>query len=462
MSGNNKNGIVIAGGGLTGLAAGHTLSKAGFGLTLFESDTTVGGLSKTMLHNGFRFDLGGHRFFTKDARIDAFVRELMNGELICVPRKSKIFLRGRYFDYPLKPFNALFGLGVPTTAGIIADYAVQRMKRMIRVPGQISLEDWVVSHFGRAMFNLYFKEYSEKVWGLDCSRMSMDWAAQRIRGLSLTKAIRNAFFKFSGKDIPSLADRFVYPELGIGRLSDRLKEEIERYHNHVVTGACVKSLKHSGLRIESAEVETGPGRDVVEVEEFISSIPLTKLVRMLDPQPPHNVLEAAARLRFRDLVVVAVMIDRERVTDQTWIYIPEKKIPFGRIHEPTNWSEKMAPPGKTLLVMEYFSAIGDAVWNEHDERLADITVRHLEQLGFIKKHEVLDSLVVRAPRAYPLFEVGYDKHCAVLYDYLERFTNLHIAGRTGMFKYYNMDHAIASGMKAAESVNGAFRQHIKP
>ncbi len=459
-----KKQAIVLGGGLTGLSAGYILSKAGLRVRVFESDATVGGLSKTIEKDGFRFDLGGHRFFTRDKKIDNFVKDLMDGELLSVHRTSKIYMRNKYFDYPLRPVNAMFGLGIPTTMKIIADYGTEKVRRFIREKENISLEDWVVSNFGRTMFNIYFKEYSEKVWGIECSSICAEWVAQRIKGLSLSKAIKNAFFRFSGKDIPTLADRFVYPQLGIGRISERLREEIER-NNDVYTGTSVERINHSNFRIDSIEVKRqippypplvkgGIGGDlsVISGEEFISSMPLTSLVRMLSPAPPHDVLDAASKLRFRDLVIVAIMVDRKRVTDQTWIYIPEKKIPFGRIHEPTNWSEKMAPDGKTIMVMEFFSFKGDKIWNQTDAGLVEITVENLEKLGFIMKNEVIDSEVVRAPRAYPLFEVGYKKHCDELYDYLSRFRNLHIAGRSGMFRYYNMDHAIESGIDTAEKI----------
>ena len=450
MANQNKE-IVILGAGLTGLSAGYVLTRGGFKVRLFERDTSVGGLSKTIVRNGFRFDLGGHRFFTKDPAVNRFVMDLMKDELVSVPRKSKIFLRNKYFDYPLKPFNAVFGLGIPTTVRIVADYATERLRRLVRKTDVLSLEDWVVNNFGRKMFDIYFKEYSEKVWGIDCGRISAEWVSQRIKGLSLAKAVKNAFFRLNGKDLPTLADEFLYPALGIGRISDRLREEIEKCGD-VVTGACVERIMHTGFRIDGLVVSSRGTATAVSGEEFISSMPLTKLVQKLDPAPPERVLAAASKLRFRDLVVVAVMVKRRRVTDQTWIYIPEQKIPFGRIHEPTNWSEKMAPEGETVLVTEFFSDKGDAVWSESDERLANITVEHLEALGFMKRQEVTDSMVVRVPEAYPLFEVGYSEPCDELYEYLGRFRNLHIAGRGGMFRYYNMDHAIESGIRTAEMI----------
>lgn len=442
---------VILGGGLTGLAAGHALTKAGIRVELFENDACVGGLSKTVISNGFRFDLGGHRFFTKNLQINKFVNDLMAGELVAVPRKSTIFLRNKYFDYPLRPANALLGMGIPTTVRIVEDYVAEKIRGLVKVRQQLSLEDWVVGNFGRKMFDIYFKEYSEKVWGIDCSRISVDWVAQRIRGLSLHKAIKNAFFKFTGKDIPSLVDEFTYPALGIGRIAERLKEEIEK-SGIVHTGAPITKINHANSLIESVKCGGFSTNHIASGDDFISSIPVTELVKLLDPPAPIHVIEAASKLMFRDLVVVAVMVDRKRVTDQTWIYIPEKKIPFGRIHEPTNWSDKMAPEGKTILVAEYFSFQGDAIWNASDDHLGEMTVRGLEQLGFIKKSEVPGCAVVRAKKAYPLFEIGYSRLCRLLYDYLGTFRNLHLAGRVGMFKYYNMDHAMESGFNAAEAV----------
>ena len=244
----------------------------------------------------------------------------------------------------------------------------------------------------------------------------------------------------------------MYPRLGIGRISDRLEEDIEAGNNSVLTDSRIERINHSDFKAESIVINN---REQIVIEngmEFISSIPITKLVKMLHPAPPENVLAAASKLRFRDLVIVAVMINRKKATDQTWIYIPEQKIPFGRLHEPTNWSEKMAPEGKTIIVAEFFSFKGDVIWSKSDEELTAITVENLENMGFIKKHEVIGSSIVRVPNAYPLFEVGYKERCDEIYEYLGRFKNLHITGRSGMFRYYNMDHAIESGIKTAKRI----------
>ena len=310
----------------------------------------------------------------------------------------------------------------------------------------------MIGNFGRTMVDIYFKEYSEKVWGIGCDRISASWVAQRIKGLSLGKAIQNAFFKFSGRGLATLTDTFLYPSLGIGRISDRLQEEIEGRGNEVLTEAEVLQVLHDRRRIGSVRIRHRGVVRSLEGDAVVSSIPLTKLAGLLHPAPPAAVLEAAGSLRFRDLVVVAVMVDRERVTDQTWIYIPEQHIPFGRVHEPTNWSRAMAPAGRSLLVMEYFSSHGDAVWSMNDDALAKLTIDHLVRLQFLGRSEVRDAKIVRVPRAYPLFEVGYEHHAAAACAGLGGLANLHIAGRSGCFAYQNMDHAIRSGLDTAARV----------
>ena len=451
--------VVILGAGLAGLGAGYALSMSGADILVIEGDTTVGGLAKTVNYRGFRFDLGGHRFKTSSKNIEHLVRQILRNELLVVRRSSKILLRDKYFDYPLKPLNAFFGLGIPTASRIILDYAVEQLRQRFEDTQIVSLEDWVVRHFGRTLFDIYFKEYSEKVWGIDCSRICMEWVEQRIQGLSFGMAVRKALFKYSGKysakysssGMHTLASEFLYPSLGIGRIAERLKGEIEK-SNCVLTNSRIVQINHSGYRVENVTTRTGGQTCIYKGNEFISSIPLATLVQLLHPKPPTDVLNAASRLRYRDLVIVTIMVNRERVTDQTWIYIPEKKIPFGRIHEPTNWSRKMAPEGKTLLVTEHFCFRGDDTWSASDEDLAERTIKSLASLGFIKRHEVIDKVILRIPKAYPLFEVGYTEHYEKICDYLDGYRNLRLIGRGGMFKYYNMDHAMESGIAAAEEM----------
>jgi protoporphyrinogen oxidase len=446
-----KDATIILGGGLAGLSAGFTLAGAGIPVSVLESDNTVGGLSKTIIQNDFRFDLGGHRFFTKDARIDSFVRELLGGDFLTVPRKSKIYMHGKFFDYPLKPSNAVFGLGVATTLKALSDYGLEKIKNIVTPPRNVSLEDWVVSNFGRTMFNLYFKEYSEKVWGIPCNRVSEEWVSQRIKGLSLWVAIKNAFFRFNGREVDTLVDRFIYPPIGIGQISDRLKEKIEE-NNTVYTDTRVTEIHHENSVITGITASNCGKLYHARGREFLSTIPLTKCVQLLKPSVPEEIRDASSRLRYRDLVVVAIMLNRERVTDLTWMYVPEKEIILGRIHEPKNWSSQMAPEGKTHIVSEYFCFEGDKIWNSTDRELRTTTIEQLEKLGLVRKNEVIGSAVVRVPKAYPVFEVGYSEHYRKIVRYLENFKNLHVSGRSGLFRYFNMDHAIESGLDAAGDI----------
>ncbi len=448
---------VILGAGLSGLAAGYTLTDAGLNTVILERSATVGGLSKTISHNGFLFDIGGHRFLTKNKKLEKFVVDLLEDEALEVSRKSKIYMLNRYFDYPLKPMNASWGMGLATTSRIILDYCKERCKGLLRKPEIISLEDWVVNQFGRKMFDLYFKEYSEKVWGIDCKNISQEWVAQRIRGLSLAKAIKNGFCKFSGRNLLTLSDHFYYPTKGIGQISEKLKERINT-ENKVLTETVVKKINHDHGRIRNVVINGRDTEQELRGSDFVSSIPLTTLINLLDPAPPPEVSNAANRLKFRDLVIVTLMLDRDKVTDLTWMYLPEKKIPLGRIHEPKNWSPHMAPEGKTHIVAEFFCFEGDEIWSASDQALQNITAEHLERLGFIKKSEVSDYCVLRRTKAYPLFEVGYTEHYKTILNYLQKFDNLHIIGRGGMFKYYNMDHAMESGIEIAQNIIHGRRQ----
>jgi protoporphyrinogen oxidase len=276
--------------------------------------------------------------------------------------------------------------------------------------------------------------------------------AQRVQGLSLGAAIRRALLK-RGPALPTLADRFLYPRLGIGRIAERLRDEVERL-SPIATDTRVVHIHHDGRRIEGVSVRQGERVHDLPGEAFLSTIPLTQVIQALTPHAPAEVRAAAARLRYRDLVIVTVMLNRERATDQTWSYFPGKDIPFGRLHEPTNWSAAMAPPGCTLLVTEHFCFRGDVTWSASDAELIDTTAGYLEKLGFIHRREVRGGMVVRLPAAYPLFEVGYQERSQVLSDYLDRFENLQVAGRGGLFRYYNTDQAMASGLAAAEALLG--------
>lgn len=444
-----NNDVVVCGAGLAGLAAGHALARAGRRVVVIEKQPVVGGLARTIEYRGARFDLGGHRLLTDDAAVERLVRDTTGGELLSVQRASKILVRGRYYDYPLRPLNALAGLGLPSSLAVAAGYAKEQLRAWLAPSPAVNLKEWVVRHYGRRLYELFFRPYSEKVWGIDCTRISADWVAQRIQGMTLGSAIREAFFR-TRRRRRTLADRFLYPARGIGAIADGLVRTIEQT-NKVLTGCEVIGIRQRAGRVESICARNGTTIEWYRGGVFLSSLPLPALVSRTDPPPPAGVREAAAGLRYRDLVIVALLVDRERVTDQTWIYFPDPDIAFGRIHEPKNWSAHMAPGTNTVLVAEHFCFRNDGLWQATDAELIDRTACELTRLGLIARREVYDGKVVRVPNAYPLFEVGYSERCRVISNYFARLGNLHLIGRTGAFRYYNMDHVIESGLDAARA-----------
>ena len=448
---------IILGAGLSGLSAAAWLTRGGQPATVLEKDVQVGGLARTISHGDFRFDLGGHRFLTDNERLQTFVAELLGEDLLKVPRKSQIYLDGTYVDYPLSPTNAVFGPGLAQTGTILLDYAREKCRSIIRPRPATSLEEWVVARFGRTLFNLYFKNYSEKVWGIDCRQISRDWVARRIDGLSLRRYILHSLFRFTAGSSKTLTDSFYYPRYGIGQLADRLQDLVTG-RNEVRTGAAVERILHAGGRISGIEFQEGNATRCCEGSAYLSSIPITRFLEKMSPSPPEPVRSAAAGIRFRALVIVALFLNRPTVTDLTWMYFPGKDIPFGRIHEPKNWSDALAPASQSHVVAEYFCNSNDRIWQTADDDLAALTARHLQELGFFDQEELAGSRVLRIPYAYPVFDVQYQRHLQVITDYLGRFANLHLVGRNGMFSYLNMDQAMESGIAAAEQVMQGCRQ----
>lgn len=447
--------VCVIGAGPAGLSAAYVLSENHIDTVVMEMSDQVGGISRTIVRDGFRFDLGGHRFFTKDEEVEEFFRRVLGDEIIWVNRSSKIFYLGKYFDYPLKPTNALLGMGIGTTAKCLADYGAVKVKNVFRKPKIVSLEDWVSNEFGRQLFKLFFKNYTEKVWGIGCDEICAEWAAQRIKGLSLRVAIKDALMPSKNGKVATLIDKFMYPRLGIGRLSERMADRIRELGNEISMQTRVTAVNHEDGVIKSLDVQEGDKDYRVEVDQLCSSMPLTELVLAMRPHAPEDVAGAAKSLRYRDLVTVNIMVDKPQVTDQTWIYIHEPALNLGRIHEPKNWSPDMAPPGKSSIVAELFCFREGDIWNMDDQDLIDLIVRELNvDLGFIKPEEVIDAFVVRIPKAYPMYELGYEKPLQKIKDYIDSFTNLQIVGRYGTYKYNNMDHSMKTGILAARNILG--------
>jgi len=445
---------VIAGGGVAGLSAAYRLQgSSDVPFVLFERDRQVGGYSRTVVHDGFRFDLGGHRFYTKKPEVSRVIDELVGPDLLEVDRISRILFKGRFVDYPLSAFNTLKSLGILSAGRAVLDYGATKVRRVLTGGGpEVTFEEWAVNRFGRYLYEVYFKVYSEKTWGIPCTELSADFAEQRIKGLSFREAVKDALFK-KGED-DSLVRRFIYPRYGFGQITDAMAAAVCE-PNRVLTNHAVTGVEHDGDRITAVIVQRDDGKEVRQpCSDLISSLATDDLVRCLRPAVPAEVLAAADALRYRAVRILVLLLDTKQVSPDHWIYVPSPDIGFCRLHEPKNWSPAMAPPDKTSLVLEYFCQAGDETYNRPGQELAEEAAAQLESIGLIPRDSVIDFASVPMPRAYPVYNVGYKEHLDVVRDYLDRFSNLHAVGRNASFLYTSSDHYIDMGLKAAENVLG--------
>ncbi|MFO7955623.1 MAG: FAD-dependent oxidoreductase [Candidatus Brocadiia bacterium] len=407
--------IVIAGAGIAGLAAAHRLQDdATRPFIVCEKADRVGGSSRTMEYGDFRFDLGGHRFYTKKAHIDRFVRELLGEDALTVDRLSRILFNGRFVDYPLSAFNTLSALGPLGAMRAVLNYAAMKISKLWSRDGdEETFEQWALNRFGEYLYRVYFKVYTEKTWGIPCTELSADFAEQRIKGLSFREAVKDALFK-KGED-ESLVRQFLYPRYGFGQLTDAMADVVAE-PNSIRTGCEVMEIGHEGGRITSVTLASSDGsRERRRCSELINSLPISELVQRLRPKPPDAVLEAAAGLTYRDMVILLLTLNVEQVSRDHWIYVPSPDIGFCRLHEPKNWSEEMAPADRTSLVVEYFCQHGDSVWNRDSAHLAAETVEDLTRIGLVRPEWVSGHRAVRIRRAYPVYKLGYDEHLSLMH-----------------------------------------------
>jgi protoporphyrinogen oxidase len=459
-SSNNGRGhdrkTVVMGAGPGGLATGYWLAKHGVDVTVVERASVVGGLARTVEKDGFKFDLGGHRWFSKVDEVNDFYKEVIADETVWVYRTSRIYFDGKYIDYPLKVGNALAAIGPIAATKAMLDYGQTRLAHRLNPEPIVSMEDAYVDQYGRTLYEFFFERYSEKVWGRPCGEMSGDWVSQRTKGMSLVTAVKDAIIPSNGK-VQSLIDSFMYPRYGYGRLSERMAEGIEASGNEVRLNRGVSKVLREGNRVTAVVTTDDAGNEEkIEGAQFVSSIPLTVLCQIMEPPAPAEVIEASKSLVFRNVITVNLMLDREKVTDDTWLYVHDRDILFGRLHEPKNWSVDMVPDqSKTSIVAEYFCTFGDHIWNMTDEELVDRTAKHLiEDLKFIEPHEVIGGFAVRCPRAYPSYTIGYEEPLAKLKGFVDSFENLQIIGRYGTFRYNNADHSVETGLLAAKNILG--------
>jgi protoporphyrinogen oxidase len=450
---------IIVGAGPAGLTAAYELCKQDAPVVVLESDPEyVGGLARTVSYHGYRFDIGGHRFFSKSREVEELWTEILGADLLQRPRSSKIHYRGQFYSYPLKPFEALSKLGVRESSLCVLSFL---RSRLFPIHDPKNLEDWVVNHFGRRLFRIFFKTYTEKIWGRSCREISADWAAQRIKGLSLGTAIRNAILPRRqpgdrAQVVKTLIDTFRYPRLGPGMMWETCAKKVQGMGGNVLLGRRVVGCHFDpGAHSWIVTARTADGK----VEEFsgehlVSSMPIRQLVSQIRPALPDQAVRSGGSLRYRDFLTVGLILhDRKRLFD-TWIYIHDPEVRVGRIQNYKAWSPEMVPDDQySGYGLEYFCFEGDGLWTMADEDLLTLAKNELEQIQLATAADVVDGCVIRQPKAYPVYDDDYKQHVEVVRRALEAHCpNLHLVGRNGMHKYNNQDHAMMTALLAARNI----------
>jgi protoporphyrinogen oxidase len=466
----DSGGIVIIGAGPAGLTAAYELSKLGLTSAVYESTDMVGGISRTVERDGWRFDLGGHRFFTKVQPVTELWHEILPEEdFLLRPRMSRIYYNGKYFDYPLKASNALSNLGIiEALRCVISYFAAQGANSFRKLIGKPktddSLEDWITSRFGKRLYMHFFKTYNEKVWGVPASEIQADWAAQRIKNLSLWNAGINAIvdslpswlsFLKKGKstDVTSLIEEFEYPKYGPGMMWEVCTDKVRSAGSTVELETKVVGITHAGGVATAVTTERAGQRTTTPCSDVISSMPMSRLLQAMDPPPPADVLHAAGDLRYRDFLTVALVVPERDGFPDNWIYIHSPEVKVGRIQNFGSWSPYMVKPGLTCLGLEYFVFEGDELWNSSDEDLVALAKKELVKIGLSKVSEIEAGYVVRVPKAYPFYDERYKANVQIMRDWLAANTpNVHPVGRNGMHRYNNQDHSMYTAMLTVENI----------
>jgi protoporphyrinogen oxidase len=451
--------VVIIGAGPAGLTAAYTLSKAGRKSIVLEKDRTVGGIARTVNYKDYHFDIGGHRFFTKAESVEKIWKEVLGQELLRRNRLSRIYYNRKFFYYPLRPLNALLGLGVWNSLLIFLSYVTSQL---FPSKEERTFEQWVSNRFGKRLFKTFFKTYTEKVWGMSCDEISAEWAGQRVKGLSLITALKNAILKnsngrsYKSNVIKTLIDEFDYPKLGPGMMWKAMVDTIQRNGSQVCLGSEVLSIHWAGNKVNALEIQNNGQTELLQGNHFISCMPLREAIQKFKPEAPPEVLHAANDLKYRDFLTVALIIKGTPLFPDTWIYIHDPEVRVGRIQNFNNWSPFMVPdPNKTCLGLEYFCFEGDRLWTMPDNALIDLARKELEILGLAYEKDVEEGTVVRMPKAYPIYDSTYRQSLDVVRQFLTRFGNFQTVGRNGMHRYNNQDHSMLTAMLSAENILGA-------
>lgn len=454
--------IVILGAGLAGLSAGRVLSKNDMDVTILEKDAVVGGLAKSFTHNGYTCDLGGHRFFTKNDELVNVLNEILGNNLVTMPRKSSIYLQGKFFDYPPILWKTLIMMPPVTSAHIVIDYIKAVVHSTIHRNRDNSFEDWIKNRFGKTMYEIYFGPYTEKAWGTHPSKISADWAAQRITVISLGDAIKNTFIR-SKKGPRTYAREFYYPKRGgIGEISNRLSEEITGDGGKIHLNIKIKQVDTTENKISNIiyEDKNGKEHDIIP-DMVISTIPLTTLIRLMQPPVPSNVEKAVSELRYKASIFIYLILNRPELSDNTWIYFPERDVLVNRINELNKYSRNNAPQDKTLLCADITCDYNDKIWNSDDKKLAERCISDLERLKLLRRNEIEEHFVKRKKDTYSLYDIGYKENLFTVLSYLRSIKNLVCIGRNGLFQYNNMDHSIEMGLLTAKRIINGKRDGVR-
>jgi protoporphyrinogen oxidase len=445
-------GVVIIGAGPAGLTAAYELGRRGQTATVLEATDAIGGISQTVERDGWRFDIGGHRFFTKVREVEAFWHEILPDEdFLMRPRMSRIFYEGKYYDYPLKASNALRNLGFFEAVRCMLSYFWAR----VRPPkDQRFLEGWISARFGSRLYHHFFKSYNEKLWGRPASEISADFAAQRIKNLTIWNAVLTALLpKRNQKEITSLIEEFQYPKYGPGMMWEACRDKVQAQGTKVVMQAPVVRIRHEGGKAISVVTTTDGAETEYPCTDVISSMPFPTLLRSMDPAPPAEVLEAANGLTFRDFLTIALVVPAHYSFPDNWIYVHSPKVKVGRIQNFGSWSPYLIKEGRTCLGLEYFVFEGDEYWTMKDEDLVALGKRELVILGLVEAGKVEAGYVVRMPKAYPVYDENYKANVDVMRNWLaQHASNVHPVGRNGMHKYNNQDHSMFTAMLTVQNI----------
>lgn len=443
---------IIIGAGPAGLTAAYELAKRKAKSLVVEKDSVVGGIARTVEYRGYRFDIGGHRFFTKVPGVMKMWKDVLKEDFLKRPRLSHIYYKKKFFLYPIKPLDAFYKLGAKESILSAFSFFLSRIRKRAK---EESFEDYIVNHFGKRLYLHFFKSYTEKVWGISCKEIKAEWAAQRIQGLSLASLIKTAFLGNRGGKIKTLIEEFYYPRLGPGMMWQKTRDLIEKSgYGKIAFNSKPVEIAHDGREVAAVKIRFSDGTErAIETRALISSMPLSELFGLFSPKLAEEEHRAALSLNYRDFITVALVVDRKDMFPDNWIYIHEPEVKMGRIQNFKNWSPEMvADASKTCLGLEYFCFKTDPIWQMKDEDIITMARKELVKIGLAKNEEVLDGRVVRMEKTYPVYDSAYEKAMPIIKKALARFSNIYPVGRNGMHRYNNQDHAMYTAMLAVENI----------